>query len=252
MKLKAPKFNFKKARPSPKADVQTTCAACNSAIAPDATFCEACHAPVVRRYCPKCSRLVPENSKICPYCGTSSKVKPRESTGLSNIAILAILGMGIAFFLMGGFFPSQDETKKIEPPPPVQLAENKGQKVNAAHLTVSQRADQPVQVSGNQPIVRSDEEGTRLNLQAYDLIQQRNYHQAEPILRRAVQSFPAGTTAVAYKYSLYNLGHVLRRNGKPKEAIPFLEQVVKLDPAWTKAQSELAVAKETAQSTEAL
>ena len=226
---------------TPKVDVQTTCAGCNSPIAVDATFCEVCHAPVVRRYCAKCSRLVPENTKLCPYCGTSSKVKPRESSGLSNITILAILGLAAAFFLTAGFFSSGKETKKIAPAPSVQLTDSRD-KVATAHL--ASRSDQQLPVSGQQsPLVKSDEEGTRLNLQAYELIQQRNYQQAEPILRRAVQSFPQGTTAVAYKYSLYNLGHVLRRNGKAKEAVSFLEQCVRLDPTWTKAQSELSVAK---------
>ena len=103
------------------------------------------------------------------------------------------------------------------------------------------------------PVIRSDAEGTRLNLEGYELIQLKDYKQAEVVLRRAVQSFPEGTTAVAYKYSLYNLGHVLRRNGRAKEAVPYLEKCVKMDPEWSKAQTELAVAEEqAAQSSAAL
>ena len=226
--------------------VQTTCGACQAVISPDATVCASCHAPVVRRYCPKCSRLVPEHTKLCPYCGASSKTKPRDTSGLSNAAIIVIVALAGAFFLIAGFFPAEKQTKKIEPPPPVQLADNA---VSPAKMD-SSKSQGTLQVSGGiqQPIVRSDEEGTRLNLQAYEFIQQKNYQQAEPILRRAVQSFTPGTTSVAYKYSLYNLGHVLRRTGRSKEAIPYLEKCIKIDPQWSKAQTELEIAKSEAQA----
>jgi RNA polymerase subunit RPABC4/transcription elongation factor Spt4 len=225
--------------------VQTTCVACQSTISADATVCTACHAPVVRRYCPKCSRLVPEHTKLCPYCGASSKIKPRDTSRLSTVAILGIVGLAGAFFLMAGFFPSEKQTKKVEPPPPVQLADNP---VSPARLANPQIPGTHQISAPQKPIIRSDEEGTKLNLQAYELIQQKNYQQAEPILRRAVQSFTPGTTSVAYKYSLYNLGHVLRRLGKAKEAVPYLEQCVKIDPQWSKAQSELAIAKSQVQA----
>ena len=231
---------------SSAAGVQTTCAACQSVISADATVCVACHAPVVRRYCPKCSKLVPEHTKLCPYCGASSKTKPRDTSGLSNIAIILIVALVGVFVLIGGFFPSEKQAKKVEPPPPVQLADNP---VSAVRLE-SSKSSGTLPLSGGiqQPIIRSDEEGTKLNLQAYELIQQKNYQEAEPILRRAVQSFTPGTTSVAYKYSLYNLGHVLRRTGKAQEAIPYLEKCIKIDPQWSKAQTELEIAKSQAQT----
>jgi RNA polymerase subunit RPABC4/transcription elongation factor Spt4 len=229
-----------KIRKPPRPEVPTFCAECHSPIAADATFCGACHAPIVRRYCPKCSRLVPENTKDCPFCGASSKAKPRETPGLSNLAVFGVIGMGVAFFLIAGFFPSEKEKPKIAPPPNVQLADS----VAPVNVTGAQvTAGTTLPAKGQQPVVQSDAEGARLNLQAYELIQQKNYQEAEPILRRALQSFRPGTTAVEYKYAMYNLGHVLRRTGRAKEAIPYLEQCVKMDPAWSKAQTELAVAK---------
>jgi hypothetical protein len=229
-----------KIRKPPRAEVPTFCAECQSPIAPDATFCGSCHAPIVRRYCPKCSRLVPENTKDCPFCGASSKTKTRETPGLSNLAVFGVIGMAVLFFLIAGFFPSDKEKPKIVPPPNVQLTDS----VAPVQVTAGQVAlGKTIPARGQQPVVQSDEEGARLNLEAYELIQQKNYQQAEPILRRALQSFRSGTTAVEYKYALYNLGHVLRRTGKAKEAIPFLEHCVKIDPAWSKAQTELALAK---------
>jgi hypothetical protein len=194
----------------------------------------------VRRYCPKCSRLVPENTKDCPFCGASSKAKVRETPGLSNLAVFGVIGMAVLFFVLAGFFPSDKEKPKVAPPPNVQLTDS----VAPVQVTAAQvSAGTTLPAKGKQPIVQSDQEGARLNLEAYELIQQKNYQPAETILRTALQSFRPGTTAVEYKFALYNLGHVLRRTGRAKEAIPFLEQCVKIDPAWSKAQTELAIAK---------
>jgi RNA polymerase subunit RPABC4/transcription elongation factor Spt4 len=229
-----------KIRKPPRPDIPTFCAECKASIAPDATFCGACHAPIVRRYCPKCSRLVPENTKDCPFCGASSKAKARETPGLSNLAVFGVIGIGVAFFLIAGFFISDEEKPKIAPPPNVQLTDSVAPaNVSGAQVT----AGTTLQAKGHAPVMKSDQEGARLNLQAYLMIQQKNYQEAEPLLRKALQSFQSGTTAIEYKYALYNLGHVLRRTGRAKEAIPFLEQCVKMDPAWSKAQTELAVAK---------
>ncbi len=228
-------------RKPPKPVVPTFCAECQAPIAPEATLCEACHAPIVRRYCPKCSRLVPENTKDCPLCGASSKAKVRETVGLSNLAVFGAIAMGVAFFVIVGFFPAEKEKPRVAAPPNVQLTPDSVAPVSLIGSRLE--AGRTLPATGQTPIVRSDEEGARLNLEAYELIQQKNYQQAEPILRRAVQSFQPGTTAVGYKYALYNLGHVLRRLGRPKEAIPFLEQCVKMDPAWSKAHTELATTK---------
>ena len=67
-------------------------------------------------------------------------------------------------------------------------------------------------------------DGYALNDQGYALIQQERYQEAVPVLRRAVGSFPEGTTDLTYAYALYNLGHALRLAGRPDEAIPILEQ----------------------------
>jgi tetratricopeptide (TPR) repeat protein len=237
---------LRKAQAEPTTNVITTCAGCNSPIARDATFCTVCHAPIVRRYCPKCSRLVPENTKECPYCGTSAKAKARDTVGFSNLVIVALIGIAVAYFLMGGLFSSERPQEKIAPAPNVSLSEAPKQ----AKLTSEQAgAARTLPVAATQPKVISDEEGTRLNLQAYELIQQKQYQQAEPVLRQAVVSFPKGTTAVGYKYALYNLGHVLRKNGRAKDGIPYLEKCVQIDPSWSKAQTELSIAKTEAGQT---
>ena len=232
-----------------KPPVPSLCAGCSSPIAPDATFCESCHAPIVRKYCAGCSRLIPENSISCPYCGTSRKIKPRESNRqLSNVWIFLIVGIILAYFLSGGFIQQKSTTP---------LASAPAQPTSAAPAPKPQKANPPkkastVPVSNPQPVQQSDEQGTKLNIEGYTLIQKGDYQNAEAVLRQAVQAFPHGTSAIAYKFALYNLGHVLRRTGRPKEALTYLEKAARLDPEWEKAQSELTVARQQAANTKVL
>jgi tetratricopeptide (TPR) repeat protein/RNA polymerase subunit RPABC4/transcription elongation factor Spt4 len=236
-----------------KSDVKvpTICAGCSSPIAPDATFCEVCHSPIVRKYCPKCSRLIPENSVSCPYCGAAAaKVKNQESTiAIPNITIIAIIGLVAGFFLMGDFFSGQKPEYKIQSSSNTQASNPATPSaLVGSHAAVTST----LPISNQKPVVRSDEEGTKLNLQAYTLMQQGDYQKAEQILRQALQSFPQGTTAVGYKYTLYNLGRALRKTGRPKEALVYLEKCAQIDPERSMAQTELAVAKQQVQGSAVL
>jgi tetratricopeptide (TPR) repeat protein/RNA polymerase subunit RPABC4/transcription elongation factor Spt4 len=234
---------------SGKQSAPSLCAGCSAAIPPDATFCEHCHAPIVRKYCVGCSRLIPDNSVNCPYCGTSGKIKPRERNfQWPNLWILVVLGITGAYFFWDGFSaskkatqvkPTSEQSRQAVPPPPTLE-------------TLPPKESPTVQISNPKPIFQSDEEGTRLNLQGYTLIQNGDYQNAEAVLRRAVQAFPQGTRAIAYKFALYNLGHVLRKNGRPKEAVTYLEKAANIDPEWSKAQSELAVARQEAANSKVL
>jgi serine/threonine-protein kinase len=86
-------------------------------------------------------------------------------------------------------------------------------------------------------------DGAQLNQEGYSLIQQGRYAEAIPILRRAVDSFPAGTSDLNYAYALFNLGHALRLNGQPEEAIPILEQRLQIPNQTATVQAELDAAR---------
>jgi eukaryotic-like serine/threonine-protein kinase len=88
--------------------------------------------------------------------------------------------------------------------------------------------------------------GAQLNDQGYSLIQQGRYDEAIPLLRQAVNAFPAGTSDVNYAYALYNLGHALRLAGRPQEAIPILEQRLQISDQSGVVAQELAAAEQQA------
>jgi tetratricopeptide (TPR) repeat protein len=85
--------------------------------------------------------------------------------------------------------------------------------------------------------------GTALNDQGYALIQQGRYEEAVPVLERAVNSFPEGTTDIDYAYALYNLGKALRLSGQPEQAIPILEQRLEIPNQIPVVQRELSAAR---------
>jgi len=69
-----------------------------------------------------------------------------------------------------------------------------------------------------------------LDAQGYRLIQQGRYAEAVPIERRAVQGFRAGgdRSSTGYAYALFNLGTALNRSGNPGEAIPYLQERLRI------------------------
>jgi serine/threonine-protein kinase len=85
--------------------------------------------------------------------------------------------------------------------------------------------------------------GTALNEKGYALIQQGRYEEAVPVLERAVESFPEGTTDLDYAYALYNLGNALRLSGQPEDAIPILKQRLEIPDQVSTVQRELAAAR---------
>jgi len=161
-----------------------------------------------------------------------------------------MIGIIAVYFLMGVSFTSKKPMPQASSPAAVPAATPVSPSAVANPAPEEKSSTLPV--SNPQPVKQSDEEGTKLNLEGYALIQKGDYQNAEAVLRQAVQTFPNQTTAPAYKFALYNLGHVLRRTGRPKEALGYLEKAAKLDPEWSKAQTELAVARQEAASTKVL
>ena len=93
----------------------------------------------------------------------------------------------------------------------------------------------------------SSASGAELNGQGFELMKQARYAEAIPILQQAVQSFPKGTTDLNYAYALYNLGRSLRLAGRPDEAIPILEQRLKIPNQTETVRRELELAKQDAE-----
>ncbi len=221
--------------------MQVLCRECRGMIAPDATVCDICHAPVVRRYCPRCSRLVPETTEYCPYCGTSKKANVKRIPVMSILFATAILGMTL--YLAVRFSGSKNVAPEEQVPPAPKASEVSPNPVSYPKPVEKQA----VPAQAQKPVI-DEQKGTELNIQAHQLIGEGKYVEAIPILEQALKSFPKDSTAPAYKFVLYNLGHSLRKAGRSKEAIAYFDQCIRIDPTWEKARSELQIAKAAAKT----
>jgi eukaryotic-like serine/threonine-protein kinase len=88
--------------------------------------------------------------------------------------------------------------------------------------------------------------GAALNREGFDLMSAGQYDEAVPKLQEAVNSFQPGTTDLNYAYALFNLGKALRLAGRPDEAIPILEQRLKIPNQQDTVRRELELAKQQA------
>jgi predicted Ser/Thr protein kinase len=104
----------------------------------------------------------------------------------------------------------------------------------------------PSAVGGPATAVSDPGTGTQLNAEGYSLIQEGRYAEAIPLLRKAVASFPEGTTDINFAYALFNLGHALRMAGQPEEAIPILERRLQIPDQTETVRAELEAASAAA------
>jgi tetratricopeptide (TPR) repeat protein len=85
-----------------------------------------------------------------------------------------------------------------------------------------------------------------MQAQAHNLINQGKYAEAIALARQVVAKGPG--TGLTYAYALYDLGHALRVSGHPDQAIPVLEQRLKINNQRDVVKAELEKAKAEAKS----
>jgi serine/threonine-protein kinase len=114
---------------------------------------------------------------------------------------------------------TQASTHAAKPTPKAAKPKPKAQKATPPATTTQQTA--PPNASGD-PVT--------LNNQGFALIQQGQATAAIPSLQRSVDAFRAQgrTGQIDYAYALYNLGNALRLSGRPADAIPYLEERLRI------------------------
>ena len=156
------------------------------------------------------------------------------------LAIAAIAGAVLSGGDDQGSSPAADSTPAA---PAKQGTARKEPKAKKEPKTEQPAAPAPAQEE-QQPSAGSS--GAELNAQGFDLMNQGRYDEAIPILQRAVESFPPGTSDLNYAYALFNLGKSLRLAGRPDEAIPILKQRLKIPNQTETVKQELELAKQQA------
>ena len=156
------------------------------------------------------------------------------------LAVATIAGAVLSGGDDDGSSPSADQTP-AEPAKP-----DKGKKKEPTAKKEPNEAPAAPAPEEEAPPTDDGSTGAELNAQGFELMNQGRYDEAIPILQRAVDSFPAGTSDLNYAYALFNLGKSLRLAGRPDDAIPVLEKRLQINNQTETVRQELERAKQEA------
>jgi serine/threonine protein kinase len=166
---------------------------------------------------------------------------------LACIAVLLAGGAWLAFSEGGGDSgKGTDGGKQAADRKPTGRSSTSSAAASPSTPTTDTTAPPPAEAGAPTPASDPSTAGAQLNDEGYSLIQQGRYDEAIPVLRRAVESFPEGTTDLNFAYALFNLGHALRMAGDPQAAIPILEQRLEIPDQTETVQAELDAARAAA------
>jgi eukaryotic-like serine/threonine-protein kinase len=183
----------------------------------------------------------------------------RPSAGAIVLALvfIALAGATIAGAVLSGgddegSSPSADRTPAEQPAKPNKAKKKKEPK--AKKEPKQEQEQEPAAPAApaepapaeEAPTTGDPATGAQLNSEGFALMNQGRYDEAIPVLQRAVDSFPEGTSDLNYAYALFNLGKSLRLAGRPDEAIPILEQRLQIPNQTETVQQELDLAKQQA------
>jgi eukaryotic-like serine/threonine-protein kinase len=168
-------------------------------------------------------------------------------------AVAAILGVAVALLVVALVVLGGGEQKGGGGKP---VAKEKARK--ARHPAAAANAAEAPETSEPSEVVEEPEpapepepsgdsaSGATLNEEGYAMVQAGEYEAAIPVLEEAVSSFPEGAEDLDYAYALFNLCHALRLSGRPEEAIPILEQRLRIPNQTSTVEEELEAARSEA------
>src|SRR4051812_7763149 len=206
--------------------------------------------PAATRTARPAPRPAPRRQTAAPApVGSARKGAPRWLPVALLVALLLVAAGAIAALSSGG-----DSKGTADIAPTQKQTAKKPAKKKKATTTQQQTSSQPAQ-SQTTPSETSSQTAAapassgnpaQMQAQAHNLINQGQYEQAIALDRQVVAK--GSGSGLTYAYALYDLGHALRLAGRPKEAIPVLEQRLKINNQRGVVQAELNKAKQEAGS----
>jgi serine/threonine-protein kinase len=181
----------------------------------------------------------PASRRTAPVAHTRG-VAPRWLPIALLIAALLVAGGAIAAITSGG---GDKGTAPIAPTSKQSTKKPKAKKKPAGTQQQTSSQQQPAQSQTTQAPASSGDP-SQMQLQAHNLINQGRYDEAIALDKQVVAKGPS--TGLTYAYALYDLGHALRLAGRPDEAIPILEQRMKINNQRDVVKAELEQAKKDA------
>jgi serine/threonine-protein kinase len=191
---------------------------------------------------PRPAVAVPPPRRRTPSPTRQRSGAPRWLPVAVLIAALLVAGGAIAAITSGG---DDNGTPAVAPTDQAPAKKSKAKKkttTTQAQQTQSQPTESQSQTT-QAPAAGSGDPG-QMQLQAHNLINQGKYDEAIALDKQVVAQGPG--TGLTYAYALYDLGHALRLAGRPDEAIPILEQRMKINNQRGVVKQELEQAKRDA------
>jgi eukaryotic-like serine/threonine-protein kinase len=157
----------------------------------------------------------------------------RRWPGLAALAALAVVA-GSAIAIATGAGKGDDDggstaTSRAAAAPETQ-ARTHAAKPKPKGAKPKPKAQPPATTTQQTTPPSGSSDPVALNNEGFALIQQGRPTAAVPSLQRSVDAFRAQrrTSQIAYAYALYNLGNALRLSGNPADAIPYLEERLRI------------------------
>ena len=176
---------------------------------------------------------------------------PAPRSGDARLRLAAILALLAAIAVIAVVVLSGGSESRGGKGAATAQAKQKQKQKPAKEATETTPAATPASTEAETETASNPEQGSSLNEQGYALIQAGEYEAAVPVLEEAVGSFPEGTEDLNYAYALFNLGNALRLSGRPEDAIPVLEQRLRIPNQTQTVQRELNAARAEAEGAEA-
>jgi eukaryotic-like serine/threonine-protein kinase len=229
--------------------------------------------PVVTQPMPAVRRTqrpvaAPPRRPAPPPVRQSSRGLPRWLPVAALVAVLLVVAAAIAALSSGGDHATSPtvstshkaakpkKTKKSTPAPAQTQAQTPQTSTTTSSQTSPSTSSQtsPSTSSQTTPSAGAPAQATpapaaggspaQMQARAHDLINQGKYADAIAIDKQIVAKGPS--TGLTYAYALFDLGHALRVSGHPDQAIPILEQRLKINNQRDVVKAELDKAKAAA------
>jgi serine/threonine-protein kinase len=177
---------------------------------------------------PRAARTPPPPSTPAPTAGGG-----RRGAWIAALAALALAAGAVAAIAMTSAGGGGGSTKRASTGASGSTAttpRKKRTQSTASAPAASTSTATAQSTASTQPKTTATVSGTadprRLNDQGFSLIQQGDSASAVPLLRQSVQGFrdSGRTSEINYAFALFNLASALRATGHPDEAIPLLEE----------------------------
>ncbi len=247
------------------------CLKCGKEIRLDDLTCPHCGVPILRRYCGRCSRLIPDHVKICPVCRTENAQGFRYRNNIEGVVMTGVVAIALGAWIIGQSWYRNSPNEHI---PDISVAQSEvDPDIRSAMQPATGRVEServrflqavplslpPITLRQKQPLrLKEDKQelvqdsriqlarARQMNSAGYDLMKQGRYGEAAAVLSKAIRLFPAEHRDLSYAYTLYNLGRSLRLSGHPENAVRVLEERLKFNDQIEVVQRELQAARREA------